>query len=269
MTNNERPTSAQIQAAIMRVFAHGPNPPRRLDGYDTLTARITQEFPNLSAPGENQVMEALWTMLGQGMLYLNYYRTAERPDQWMFWLTELGEAIARDEIINPDSPDGYLKRLRNDVPAASEIVLDYATESVRAYQSRCYLASAVMLGVATEAAFLELGDAFASWLPEGSRTKFLAKLTSRGTSYWQKFGEFRNRLEPKRGELPQHLTEDIDLTLDATLNMLRIYRNEAGHPTGKQISRARANQNLQLFAFLLGRMYELKAFFEVADTSDA
>jgi hypothetical protein len=94
-------------------------------------------------------------------------------------------------------------------------------------------------------------------------------LTSRGTSYWQKFVEFRNRLEPKRGELPQHLTEDIDVTLDATLNMLRIYRNEAGHPTGKQIPRARANQNLQLFAFLLGRMYELKAFFEGADSLEA
>ncbi len=214
-------------------------------------------------------MEALWSLLGQGLLYLNYYRNAERPNQWMFWLTELGDAVARDEIINPDSPDRYLKRLRNDVPAVSEIVMDYATESVRAYLSRCYLASTVMLGIATEAAFLELGEAFASWLPEESRTKFRGKLTSRGASYWQKFVEFRNRLEPKRGEPPEHLKEDIDVTLDATLNMLRIYRNEAGHPTGKQIPRARANQNLQLFAFLLGRMYELKAFFEVADPSEA
>jgi hypothetical protein len=268
MTNEERPTSAQIQTAIMRVFAHDPSPPRRLDGYDALTARIAQEFPDLRAPAENQIMEALWAMLGQGMLYLNYYRTAERPNEWVFWLTELGETTARDEIINPDSPDGYLKHLRSDVPAASEIVLDYATESIRAYQSRCYLASAVMLGVATEAAFLELGAAFASWLPEESGTKFLTQLTSRGASYWQKFTAFRKTLEPKRGELPQHLAEDIVLTLDATLNMLRIYRNEAGHPTGKQISRARANQNLQLFAFLLGRMYELKAFFETADSSE-
>jgi hypothetical protein len=214
-------------------------------------------------------MEALWVMLGQGMLYLNYYRNPERPHQWMFWLTELGDAAARDEIINPDSPDGYLKRLRNDVPAASEIVMDYATESVRAYQSRCYLASAVMLGVATEAAFLELGEAFGKWLPEEAGPRFLGKLRGRGISYWKKFEEFRNKLQPLRGELPPHLKEDIDVTMDATLNILRIYRNEAGHPTGKQIPRARANQNLQLFAFLLGRMYELKAFFEGADSLEA
>lgn len=269
MTDDKRPTSAQIQAAILRIFVHDSHPPRRLDGYDALTARIAQEFPDLKAPAETQIMESLWAMLAQNLLYLNYYRSAEKPNQWMFWLTEHGEAVARDEIINPDSPDGYLKRLRNDVPASSEIVMDYVTESVQAYQTRCYLASTVMLGVATEAAFLELGEAFGKWLPEESGERFLSKLSGPGVSYWKKFEDFRNKLQPLRGELPQHLKEDIDVTLDATLNMLRIYRNEAGHPTGKQIPRTRANQNLQLFAFLLGRMYELKAFFEAAKSLEA
>jgi hypothetical protein len=54
----------------------------------------------------------------------------------------------------------------------------------------------------------------------------------------------------------------MDLTLVAIADLLRIYRNEAGHPTGKQIGRDQAKINLEMFARCLERMYAFKVFFE-------
>jgi hypothetical protein len=56
------------------------------------------------------------------------------------------------------------------------------------------------------------------------------------------------------------------LTMDAILDLLRIYRNDAGHPKGRQIAREQARLHLEMFAHYLERMYAFKAFFEGATT---
>jgi len=50
--------------------------------------------------------------------------------------------------------------------------------------------------------------------------------------------------------------------MDSILDLLRIYRNESGHPTGRNISREDAFINLQMFARYLEKIYKLKSFFE-------
>ena len=52
------------------------------------------------------------------------------------------------------------------------------------------------------------------------------------------------------------------LTLDSVLDLLRIYRNQAGHPTGKHVSRDDAFITLQMFARYLQKLYTLRSFFE-------
>jgi len=51
------------------------------------------------------------------------------------------------------------------------------------------------------------------------------------------------------------------LTFDSILDLLRIYRNDAGHPTGKQISRDDAFINLQMFVRYLQKLYAFKTYF--------
>jgi hypothetical protein len=49
--------------------------------------------------------------------------------------------------------------------------------------------------------------------------------------------------------------------LDSVLDVSRIYRNDAGHPTGKRIGRDDAFINLQMVARVLQKLYALKGFF--------
>jgi hypothetical protein len=121
-----------------------------------------------------------------------------------------------------------------------------------------------MLGVASEAAFLEMAEAFGQWLPSAEGTKFLEFLRNPRTSYFQKFLEYRKKLEPRKSSLPDDLADGIALTLDAILDLLRVYRNDAGHPKGKPIVRDQAKINLEMFAPYLERMYAFTAFFEDA-----
>lgn len=262
VADSSTPTASQIQAAIMQVFAHHDRAARNLGAYDTLREQVRYKLGVTESPSATQIMEALWALVGQGLVYLNFYRPTT-VEHLSFDLTETGKAAAKGELVTPDSPDAFLARLQEDVPSASAVVTQYVSESLRSYTHGTYLASAVMLGVAAETAFLEMAEPFARWLSSDGSPKLATLLANPRASYQQRFEVYRNHLATRhRDILPFDLAEDIDLKLNTTLRLLRIYRNDAGHPKGKQVARAHAKRNLELFAVVLGELYELKDCFE-------
>lgn len=142
----------------------------------------------------------------------------------------------------------------------SIIVQQYAEEAVNAYNHRLYLASAVMLGVASETAFNELADSFLKTLSGKEEQNFSNALKRQ--NHIVKFTEFRKRLEGKKPDLPPDFVDGMDITMNAVQDVLRIYRNEAGHPTGKKIDSEECFINLQMFIRYLKKMYELKNHFD-------
>ena len=136
--------------------------------------------------------------------------------------------------------------------------LTYFEEALRAFNARCYLASSVMLGVAAEQVFGRLAAAFVAARPVD--TGRLQALLSDNTSHYRRFDEFRKRLEPIRGTLPEGLAEAI--TLDAVADLLRVTRNAAGHPTGRRVDEETAYAHLVMAAMLLAKMTELADHFE-------
>jgi hypothetical protein len=254
-------SSRELQTVFLKVLADPRFHDHRLGRGEFHTARaVADRFPSSRSITQQQIMEAMWSLIAQGLAYIdNMQRSREH---WELKLTETGLAAARDEQINPDSSGEYLHRLRTMVSDASPTVLTYAEESLRAFSSRCYLASAVMLGVASEAAFLEMALAFGDWLPEAQREKFAKIIEDLRRNYTDKFREFRKRVEPRKPELPGELSDGMSLWLDSVLDLLRIYRNDAGHPTGKQITHDDAFINLQIFAPYLRKLYALRTFFQ-------
>jgi hypothetical protein len=62
--------------------------------------------------------------------------------------------------------------------------------------------------------------------------------------------------------MPDELSDGMSLTMDAVLDLLRINRNDAGHPTGRMFTREDAFISLQMFARYLQKLYAFRAFFE-------
>ena len=256
MTTNP---SITLHSTILRLLAQQNVDKRLGQGRYYFTEAVIKAFPQGRAPKRFQIAQTLWKLVGRGLVYIDFSQSA--PENWEWCLTEEGVASAKDEQFNPDDPEMYLARLESDVPGVSDLVLRYASEAVRSYTHECYLASAVMLGVASEAAFLEMAQACVKWL--GSEGDKLQKaLDDPRHPYVAKFDEFRKRIEPQKTVLPPELVNGMSLTFDSVLDLLRISRNEAGHPTGKDVSREDQYISLQMFARYLQRLYALRSFFQ-------
>mgnify|MGYP000625124622 FL=1 len=56
-------------------------------------------------------------------------------------------------------------------------------------------------------------------------------LTNPGKHHYAQWVEFRKRIEPLRSSLPEGVGDK--LTFDAVADLIRVTRNEAGHPSGQ------------------------------------
>jgi hypothetical protein len=207
----------------------------------------------------DEIQEAYWAVIGRGLAYIDISQPA--AENWTLNLTPAGRAAALDTELNPDDPEGYRQRIATLAPQLSDLVNVYLTEAIDTYYHECYLVSSVMLGVAAEALLLEVGHGFAAWLGGTAGGKLEAILVDPRRNYSAKFSEFRSRLETARPKLPAHLRDNLDIRLNSTVEILRLYRNDAGHPTGKIPDRQTCRIHLIVFADVLARYYGLLELF--------
>lgn len=176
--------------------------------------------------------EALWGLVGDGLVFLDTAGQGSGTDNWRWRLSADGERVATGGTWEPRNPDGYLDRIRREIPDLDDLVELYLTEALQSFNGRCYLAASVMLGVAAERAFLVMAETYAASSMAGAPAMAKELARPRG-NYFTLWTEFRKRVEPVRQELPNGLADA--LTLDAVADLIRLTRNEVGHPTGRQI----------------------------------
>jgi len=249
----------QLQSALLRTLAN-PQADKRLGrGYHYLMQAVLDQDGFPEAPTPQELLESVWSLIAQGLAYLDV--TQDAPTNWAVRLTAAGANLIEDREADPDLAEGFLHRIAEACPNLTDLVVHYLREAVLAYTKQLYTASAVMLGVAAEAEVLDVANAFLDWLPATQAEKLEKALGSKKTSYVQKFKEVRKRISAWVNELPDDVTDDLTIQLDAVLNLLRIYRNDAGHPTGKSFARPTMRLCLLVFATSLERSEQLRHFF--------
>ncbi len=244
--------STEIRAAVLKRLANGDES-RFGESY------LPMETASAIDARLLDVWEALWGLMGDGLIFLDPSGQAHASsfDNWRWRLTNAGRQTVQSGTWEPRDPAGFMARLRERIPSLAEEALTYFEEALRAFNARCYLASSVMLGVAAEQVFGRLAAAFVARPVDTGR---LEALLSDNTSHYRRFDEFRKRLEPIRGTLPEGLADAI--TLDAVADLLRVTRNAAGHPTGRRVDEETAYAHLVMAAMLLAKMTELADHFE-------
>jgi hypothetical protein len=206
------------------------------------------------------VNEAVWSLVARRLAWIEIDQA--HPMAWFVQLTERGKAAAGSEAVNPDDPLGYMRRLLQAAPATSDVVQLYLRESLKSFEQECYLASAVTLGVAAEACMLETANAFVNWSGESAR-KLRQMLESPRTFYVAKLEGFQKCLAVARGSLlSPELSDNLDLDVTAVLQLIRVTRNDAGQPIGRQIDREDAFNHLVIYARANKRLYDLIGFFK-------
>jgi hypothetical protein len=207
---------------------------------------------------DTAVWEALWGLLGDGLVYLDTAGQGSGTDNWQWRLSAVGQRVAEGGSWEPRDPDGYLDRVRREIPDLDELVELYLTEALQSFNARCYLATSVMLGVAAERAFLVMAQSYAasSVAVAPAMAKELARPRSNYFALWT---EFRKRIEPIRQDLPNRAADA--LTLDAIADLIRLTRNEVGHPTGRRVDEDTARVHLTIAPMYLRKMQQLAGIF--------
>lgn len=213
--------TADIRRAVISHLGSGADP--RFN-HMYLIAKVRKQTQWTSG----DVWEALWGLVGDGLVYLD--TAGQGSDNWRWCLSRDGKRIAQGGTWEPRDPDGYLERIRREIPGLDELVELYLTEALQSFNGRAYLATSVMLGVAAERAFLVMAESYAASSMAGA-SAMARELGKARSTYFALWTEFRKRIEPVRHELPEGLADP--LTLDAIADLIRQTRNEVGQETGR------------------------------------
>ena len=204
------------------------------------------------------VNEIIWEFANNGFIYFGTAGSA--GDSYPhITITEYGREIFNSEKWLPYDPDGYLKNLKAAVPELDDVTLAYIGEAVSAFNRRQLLSATLTLGVASENLMLLLIENYVASLVMTRKTALQKKIADRWIA--TQYREFRAEFEKDIRKLPKNLQGDWETYLDAVFHFIRLNRNSAGHPTGKELSGKMVNANLQIFADYSRYIFDLIKHF--------
>jgi hypothetical protein len=212
----------------------------------------------LSVADRELVREVFWDLFRQGVITLGLNDSnREFP---FFKVSQFGKRILENEnTYFFHDLSTYTTLIKSNVPHINDITLLYLQEAMQSFKSGCMLAATVMLGVASEHSFLLLLETAEANSNYGARFSGAAK----ERSLLQKFRKFKTALDHHvLADVPGDVKEDIDIDFAGILSVIRTFRNESGHPSGKILGREQTYVLLQMFVPYCKKIYQLIDFFK-------
>lgn len=225
-----------------------PKPPTSYPADSALESRDADIF-----------LEVFWDLFRDGVISLGCDTSASKSNFPFFSLTSRGRRVLSGESSYfLHDVTRFESQVLAEIPDVDKTSLIYLKEALQAFRTGCILSSTVMLGVATEHTFLLLLETIDNNAVHAST--FAGVQQERTTL--RKINKFKNIVDQMRKSFPKELIEDFDTHFLAIQSLIRTFRNEAGHPTGKLIDREQAFINLQLFIPFGRKAYEWIAYFK-------
>lgn len=190
--------------------------------------------------------EIVQELINTGFLYPGTSGDQNSSYPWLT-ITQYGKEAFLKEDWLPYDPEGYLKALKAKVSDIDDITLAYIGEAIAAYNRRHLLSATLTIGVASENLMLSLIEAYANWITNAKRkASFQKNIENRFIS--TQYKEFKKEFVSDVKSLPKEFQSDWETYLDGVFNFIRLNRNDAGHPTGRQFDAKVVYANLQVFA---------------------
>jgi hypothetical protein len=212
--------------------------------------------PHLTSRDANHFMEVFWDLFRQGFITLGM----DENNQGFPWYRV--SYVGRKAILEGNSYffhdlATYVGIVNEAVPQLDDVTLIYLKEAMQDHMSGCYLSAAVMLGVAAEHTFMLMLEAI-----EGNVAHAATFKSAFGErSLLKRVEKFRRIVESNPKLIPAEIREDLDTRILGALSMIRTFRNDSGHPTGKLINRDQSYVNLSIFPHYAQTIYELIDYF--------
>lgn len=238
------PQYETLKGAVSRVFEEREERPA-VAGVGGYTSSLSRRDLNL-------LLEVFWGLFREGIITLGVDDN-NREFPW-FRLSDFGRKLAESgEPYFFHDVSSYEAIVRTEIPEIDAVTLTYLKEAMQAFKSGCLLSASVMLGVAAEHTFEKLLGAIER---AGTYHPTFKNVYEQRTAL-RKLNKFKNILDQNLSILPPPVKEDLDTNFAGITSIIRTFRNDSGHPTGKIISREQCYVLFQLFVPYCKKMYEL------------
>jgi len=194
---------------------------------------------------DHVVKEAFWRLVAKGLLVPEEIHGSN--GQIDIAITSHGVYCFENGQIQVHDPHGYLADLAKRIPTLDSIIRMYIEQALGSFTNGNYLACAVMIGGALEKLIMNVIADFGERLSDDQKERYFKKVLKQD-HIKKRFEEFMKFFEAEgfKAGLEQTLKEKLDTSFPAIINIIRITRNEVGHPTGRIIDPEEAEAYLLL-----------------------
>ncbi len=176
---------------------------------------------------ERDVMDCVWDLVLEGVFAPGAQLSNASLPALRF--TNHGKQCLLTQHPTPHDPDGYLRWLGAQCRTLDSVTLVYLREALQTFRSRNNIATVVMIGVAAESVFLRVVNAVAAAIgPENRREKFITD--TKGKVVKRQHDKLIEQLRHIAPSLPSPLNETVVMHVESMFDIIRRYRNDAGHP---------------------------------------
>ena len=195
-------------------------------------------------------------------------------NQW-YTLTEYGKTVVGEvsEFIFLE-PNAYVTAIKASAPKIEDVTLRYVDESIRAYKENLLLSATVMIGCASEDSILSLISSFCKYIQDTTVDDLFDKAWSIKAKYdllkkVYNDRKVRRKVEQEAAgqglvlsEKQKHYLLEFETIIDNLFDIYRINRNDAGHPTGREMDSDALKANLATFKRYAETIYGIKNIFD-------
>lgn len=181
-------------------------------------------------------------------------------------LEKMKDAIATENTIPgqtlPFEIDNFPETIKTRVPDCDPVIVAFIAEAIQCFRSEAIIASAFMLGAASEKAINLLIYAYADSITDDSKKqKFLSRVNNRMISI--KYKEFENSYKScKSRPVDPVISQDLEVLIGTIFQFCRVTRNEIGHPQiVPDLDKGVLLANLGCFVTYIERIYRLMKHF--------
>lgn len=253
-----------MRSCLLEAFRREPQTQYEVLKYDVAVVAVERGLtvapdtvghrPRLPREDWRRLREAVWGLIAEGVCVPGMNDSNEG---WPFVsLTEYGEQVANSPGPVPHDPSGYIAVLEAQQPLdATESA--YLVQALEAHNRGLADAAAVMLGAASEHLLEQLVEAIGKAAPTESAAAQSALAGPALVAQRYALAYFTAH----QAALSRPIRETLNTSFGSIATLIRVSRNDAGHPALPEVSRDESLVNLQLFPRL--RLWVLTAMGEL------
>lgn len=209
-----------------------------------------------------RLKHVIWDLILERVLVPSTANPRSLNDGWPFLsITDHGQKVIEEQRPVPYDPDGYLARLHQNTGGLHGTVTAYLSEALTTFRTGNTMASAVMLGAASEMLFVELCESIGDSLAAPNEQSAFRDKTGQRKKMVQRVQAVSGWLSQKRSQLPEEWksTERHQL-VQKIADLIRKRRNDTGHPQDppERPSHEEMYALLMIFPDYCEKLYSLK-----------